>query len=27
VVADLAREFRVSQQAMRIRLGQLGLII
>lgn len=26
VVADLAREFRVSQQAMRIRLGQLGLL-
>jgi hypothetical protein len=26
VVADLAREFRVSLQAMRIRLGQLGLL-
>ena len=26
VVADLAREFRVSQQALRIRLGQLGLL-
>lgn len=26
VVADLAREFRVSQQAMRIRLGELGLL-
>ncbi|HET6780927.1 MAG TPA: ImmA/IrrE family metallo-endopeptidase [bacterium] len=26
VVADLAREFRVSQQAMRIRLAQLGLL-
>lgn len=27
VVADLAREFRVSQQAMRIRLAQLGLLV
>ena len=26
VIADLAREFRVSQQAMRIRLGELGLL-
>lgn len=26
VIADLAREFRVSHQAMRIRLGQLGLL-
>ena len=26
VIADLAREFRVSQQAMRIRLTELGLL-
>lgn len=26
VIADLAREFRVSQQAMRIRLAELGLL-
>jgi hypothetical protein len=26
VIADLAREFRVSQQAMRIRLNELGLL-
>lgn len=26
VIGDLAREFRVSQQAMRIRLGELGLL-
>jgi len=26
VIADLAREFRVSQQAMRIRLSELGLL-
>jgi Zn-dependent peptidase ImmA (M78 family) len=26
VIADLAREFKVSQQAMRIRLTELGLL-